>query len=228
MKKTTFVALLILTTQCLAGSLTNSLKDIEREWALIHYSIPKKQQEEAYNKLYIKIVDAAKQYPDRAELLIWRAIIKACNADNVSPVNALEYIHDAHDLLQDAIKKDPYALDGSAYVTLGALYYMTPLWPIGFGDEKTAKHLFESAIKINPNGIESNHFYAEFLLSLDKFDEAESYFARALSSPSREDQKYADDQLKKLSRIGLESARMKKKEDSNGLFTTLLKEDILN
>ncbi len=228
MKKTTIVALMILSDQCVAGTLNDSLQDIESEWAIIHYSTPKKTHQFAYNKLFAKVNKLAIDYPTKAEPLIWEAIIKACNADNVNPVDAIEDIHEAHDLLETAIKIEPTALSGSAYVTLGALYHLTPQWPIGFGDENTAKSLFESALKINPNGIESNHYYAEYLLSQDLLSEAEKYFKIALSAPSRTEQKFADDQLKELAFAGLQQTLHRKKETSNGLFSAFTKKDNLN
>ena len=42
-----------------------------------------------------------------------------------------------------------------------------PGFPVGFGDDKKAKELLKKALEINPNGIDPNYFYAEFL-----FDEA--------------------------------------------------------
>ena len=48
-----------------------------------------------------------------------------------------------------AIEINPQAMDGSAYVTLGTLYYMAPKWPIGFGDEATAQKMLQTALKIN-------------------------------------------------------------------------------
>ena len=219
---------MILSAQCLAGNLNDSLQDIESEWAIIHYSTPQKSQEIAYNNLFAKVINLAKDYPNTAEPLIWQAIIKACNANNVSPVIAIENIHEAHDLLETAIKINPTALSGSAYVTLGALYHLTPQWPIGFGDEKTAKLLFESALRINPNGIESNHYYADFLLTQDAFSEAEKYFKIALSAPSRVEQKFADDQLKTLAFEGLQQTLHKKKEASSGMFSSFVKKDIVN
>ena len=228
MKKTTFVALMILSTQCVAGTLNDSLQDIESEWAIIHYSTPPKKQEFAYNKLFAKVNKLAIDYPTKAEPLIWEAIIKACNANNVNPVDAIEDIHEAHDLLETAIKIEPKALSGSAYVTLAALYHLTPQWPIGFGDENTAKSLFESALKINPNGIESNHYYAEFLLSQDLLGDAEKYFKIALSAPSRAEQKFADDKLKELASAGLQQTLIRKREISSGIFGAFSKKDNLN
>ena len=38
-----------------------------------------------------------------------------------------------------------------------------PGWPIGFGDDAKARELLQKALAINPDGIDSNYFYGEFL-----------------------------------------------------------------
>ena len=60
------------------------------------------------------------------------------------------------------------ALDGSAYTSLGTLYYKVPGFPIGFGDHKKARQLLEAALKVNPDGIDSNYFYGEYLFDEDR------------------------------------------------------------
>lgn len=42
-------------------------------------------------------------------------------------------------LLEQVIEKAPETLDGSAYTSLGSLYYQVPGWPIGFGDDDKAE-----------------------------------------------------------------------------------------
>jgi hypothetical protein len=54
---------------------------------------------------------------------------------------------------------DPRALQGSAYTSLGSLYYQVPGWPIGFGDDKRAEAMLLKALEINPDGIDPNYFY---------------------------------------------------------------------
>ena len=44
-------------------------------------------------------------------------------------------------LYEEAIRIDGNALDGSAFNSLGVLYYKVPGWPIGFGDKAKAKEL---------------------------------------------------------------------------------------
>ncbi|MEI6270124.1 MAG: tetratricopeptide repeat protein [Methylococcaceae bacterium] len=225
MKKTTFVALLLLSPQSYAESLNDSLQRIESEWASIYYSTPKQNQGLAYSQLLGKTIHLSRQHPNNAEPIIWEAIVKATNADHQNAVSALESIHEARDLLLKAIEINPQAMDGSAYVTLGTLYYMAPKWPIGFGDEETAQKLLQTALKINPNGIESNYFYGDFLLSNNNFNEAEIYFQRALAIPARVEQFYADNQLKEQARIALRNTHESRISVTKGLFASVFNSD---
>jgi len=221
MKKTTFVALLLLSPQCYAESLNDSLKGIEFEWASIYYNTPKQKQESAYCRLLDKTINLSRQHPNNAEPIIWEAIVKATNADHQDAVSALEAIHEARDLLLKAIEINPQAMDGSAYVTLGTLYYMAPKWPIGFGDEATAQKMLQTALKINPNGIESNYFYGDFLLSNNNLNEAEKYFNRAITIPARTEQFYADNQLKEQARLALKNTKERRLSATKSLFASL-------
>jgi tetratricopeptide (TPR) repeat protein len=222
MKKTTFVALLLLSSQCFAENLTDSLQSIESEWASIYYSTPKQKRGPAYCRLLDRTINLSRQHPKKAEPIIWEAIVKATNADHQDAVSALKAIHEARDLLLKAIEINPQAMSGSAYVTLGTLYYMAPKWPIGFGDEATAEKMLQTALKINPNGIDSNYFYGDFLLSNNKLNEAEKYFKRAIAIPARAEQAYADNQLKEDAKLGLKNTKERKISRLKGLFASLL------
>ena len=221
MKKTTFVALLLLSSQCIAENLKDSLESIESDWASIYYSMPKQKQGPEYCRLLDRTIDLSKQHPKNAEPIIWEAIIKATNADHQDAVSALSAIHEARDLLLKAIEINPHALGGSAYVTLGTLYYMAPKWPIGFGDEATAEKLLQTALMINPNGIDSNYFYGDFLLTHNRLNEAEKYFKHALTAPARTEQLYADNQLKEEAKHALKNAKERRINNSKGLFASL-------
>lgn len=218
MKKTTFVALLLLSSQGFAESLDEAVQGIESEWAAIYYNTPKQKQASAFYRLLDKTINLTVQHPNNAEPLIWEAIIKATNADNQDAVTALEAIHEARDLLLKAIEINPQAMNGSAYVTLGTLYYMSPKWPIGFADETVAQEMLQTALKINPNGIESNYFYGDFLLSNNNLKEAEYYFKRTIALPARIDQFYSDNQLKEQARIALKNTNERRISSTKGLF----------
>ena len=221
MKKTTFVALLLLSSQCFAENLNDSLQSIESKWASIYYSTPKQKRGPEYCRLLERTINLSRQHPKNAEPVIWEAIVKATNADHQDAVSALKAIHEARDLLLKAIKLNPQAMSGSAYVTLGTLYYMAPKWPIGFGDEATAEKMLQTALKINPNGIDSNYFYGDFLLSNNRLNEAEKYFKRAIAVPARPEQLYADNQLKEDAKLALKNTKERKINNSKGLFASL-------
>ena len=221
MKKTTFVALLLLSSQCTAENLNDSLQHIESEWASIYYSMPKQKRGPEYCRLLDKTINLSRQHPNNAEPIIWEAIVKATNADHQDAVSALKAIHEARDLLLKAIQINPQAMSGSAYVTLGTLFYMAPKWPIGFGDETTAEKMLQTALKINPNGIDSNYFYGDFLLANNRLNEAEKYFKRAIAVPARAEQIYADNRLKEDAKLALKNTKERKISSSKGLFASL-------
>lgn len=221
MKKLIFVVLLLLSTQCLAESLKDSLTNIEAEWASIYYGAPKSEQGAAFVQLLDKTANLSKQYPNAAEPIFWQALVKATYADHQDAFSALGAIHEARDLLVKAIKINPEAMNGSAYVTLGTLYSMVPVWPIAFGDDDTAKQMLETALKINPDGIDANYFYGEFLLLHNKPKDAALYFERAAAAPVRIEQPYADNQLKAEARLALKNTQERKISDEKGQFLSL-------
>ena len=84
---------------------------------------------------------------------------------------------------------NPLALDGSAYTSLGALYYQVPGWPLGFGDEQKAEWHLQRALAINPEGIDSLYFWGDYLHEQGRDAEARQALERALMAapwPGRE------------------------------------------
>jgi len=221
MKNIVFVVLLLLSNQCFAESLNDSLKSIESEWASIYYSTPKKKQGPAYIRLLDKTAKLTRQYPDAAEAIFWHAVLKAAYAEHQDAFPALEAIHEARDLLIKAIKINPETMNGSAYVTLGTLYYMAPKWPVSFGDDDAAKQMLETALKINPEGIDANYFYGEFLLLHNKLNEAAVYFEKAAAAPARREQLYADNQLKTEAEAALKKAQERKTKGGKSILLSV-------
>ena len=87
---------------------------------------------------------------------------------------------------------DPNALSGSAYASLGSLYYQVPGWPIGFGDNEKAESLLKKALVINPTGIDPNYFYGDFLMRQKRYPEAKAALEKALNAPARPNRANAD------------------------------------
>lgn len=104
----------------------------------------------------------------------------------------MDLVKDAKVKLELAIKLDANALDGSAYTSLGTLYYQVPGWPIGFGDKKQAELLLKKALQVNPTGIDPNYFYGDFLLEQGRKADAKIYLQKALAAPARSGRELAD------------------------------------
>lgn len=71
----------------------------------------------------------------------------------------------------------------SAYTSLGTLYDQVPGWPIGFGDAAKAEAMLREALRINPNGIDSNYFWADHLYRQKRYPEATTALHKALQAP---------------------------------------------
>ena len=225
MKKTTFVALILLSGSCLATDLKTSLASIESQWATIYYQTPVAEQGAAYQKLLAQANDLGQAFPKSSEPLFWQAVIKATYADQQDGLTALQAVKEARDLLTKAVAINPKTMDGSAYVTLGTLYFMVPGWPIAFGDNKIAREMFQNALKINPNGIDANYFYGEFLAATNDLNEARKHFEIASKAPARPEQKLADTKLKEEASLALSNIGERKISHVKKLFLSLLNTD---
>ena len=173
MKVATLVVFLILFAQSVCASdLGKAVAILETEWAQAYYQNNDAKQKQLYAPLLDKAATLVKHYPQAAEPKIWQANLIASNAAFESSITALSSLDQAKNLLEEAIRINPKALDGAAYVTLGTLYFKVPGWPVSFGDNRLAEQMLKTGLKINPNGIDTHYFYAEFLLYQDRTDEA--------------------------------------------------------
>ena len=94
--------------------------------------------------------------------------------------------------LEHALEIEPEALNGSAYTSLGTLYFNVPGWPIGFGNDKKAEELLLKAIDLNPNGIDSNYFFGDYLIQEKRYQDAKTYLLKAKNAPPRPNRPLAD------------------------------------
>ena len=222
MLKTTVVAFFILYCSSVrATPILPEINQIESQWARIYYEQINSEQKDTYPELLKHITELSSLHPESQELIIWRAILLSTNAEHEDPFTALESINTAKKLLEYTIKKAPQTLDGAAYVVLGTLYYMTPGWPISFGNANTAEKLLQKGQEINPNSIDANYFYADYFLSVNQSEKASKYFKLAIKSPVRAEQKYADTQLKREAKIALLDSEQRKLEKGKNNFFSL-------
>ncbi len=215
------VFLLLFCSVAHALNLTHELDHLERKWAAVYYSQAESRPFAAYEKLMSQSAFLVQQFPKNAEPLLWQAIIIASSAGHQSPIQALEQIAHARDLLQQVINIEPNGLNGAAHVTLGTLYYMTPAWPLSFGDTDKAKELLTAGLKINPNSIEANYFYGDFLLTQNQPDAAIYYFNKAIVAPIRTHQQLADKSIQHQAKLALNNLQKDNVHDSKTVFLSL-------
>lgn len=168
-----------------------NLKLLQTRWAEINYQLPAADREKDFAKLSAEAASMVRNDPS-AELLIWQGIILSTYAGAKGGLGALDLVKQAKASLEQAIKLDPKALDGSAYTSLGALYYQVPGWPVGFGDEEQAEVLLKKALTMNPDGIDPNYFYGDFLYREGRYTQAQAVLEKALAAPDRPGREVAD------------------------------------
>lgn len=194
------VQLLILTTAAFAGfasaappSFDSELATIQEQWAVANYETPAGDaRKQAFETLSTRAQQFAENNPQRAEALIWEGIVLSTYAGVKGGLGALSLAKQSRKALESALSIDANALQGSAYTSLGALYSKVPGFPIGFGDDKKARELLQKALAINPDGIDSNYFYAEFLCDQGKCSQALPYLEKAAQAPARAGREIAD------------------------------------
>ncbi len=170
----------------------SALTRMQTRWAEVNYQLKDNKQEEAFEQLLEEADTFARQHPGDAAILVWSGIIKSSYAGASGGLGALKYAKAAKADLEQAIALDPKVLNGSAYTSLGTLYFKVPGWPVGFGDDKKANELLHKALAINPDGIDPNYFYAEYLRDQHSYTAAEQYYRRALQAPARPGRELAD------------------------------------
>lgn len=186
------LALLTLPVFALSAEQQAQLQQIQTRWAEINYQLPATQREQAFARLASDTERALQASPAATELRIWHAIVLSTWAGAKGGLGALSLVKQAKGELEQALQEDDQALQGSAYTSLASLYYQVPGWPIGFGDEQRAAELFQHALRINPQGLDPNYFYGDFLLRQKRYAAAHAALSKALAAADRPGRQLAD------------------------------------
>jgi len=188
---------LITLTQFAWAAPSEEVQRLQTEWAQAMYQDSGKAKETHLGKLAEQSRSLVAQNPKDADALIWQGIVLGSYAGNVGGLGALSLVKEAKAALESAIALNPKALDGSAYTSLGSLYYQVPGWPLGFGDDKKAEEFLKLGLSVNPNGIDPNYFYGDFLFRDGRTAEAEAALKKALQAPARPGRESADEGRRK-------------------------------
>ncbi len=178
-----------------APALAGVMEDVtglQNSWATTNYQLKGDYRVKMLQTLSDRGDSVVAKYPDAAEPHIWNGIIKSSLAGAKGGLGALGLAKAARAEFEQALRLNDQALSGSAYTSLGTLYYKVPGWPVAFGDDDKAEQLLLKALKLNPEGIDPNYFYADFLLEQGENDKARGYLLRARKAAPRPGREVAD------------------------------------
>ena len=164
----------------------------QQKWAQAQYQQQGDAQEQALATLADEVRASSAAHPDDLALKTWAGIIIGSYAGAKGGLGALSLAEESKAAYEAVIAKDPSVLNGSALTSLGVLYYKVPGWPLGFGDEERAAFMLKRGLALNPDGIDSNYFYADFLASQGKKEEAKRCLQKAKAAAPRPGREIAD------------------------------------
>lgn len=167
-----------------SATMSDEVKAINDGWAHITYEVKgSSTQTKALDKLAKDAAALVGRYPGKAEPLLWQGIVTSEQANRANIFHKLGLATKARDILSKAYAIDPRSAKGGTAMSLGVLYYKVPGSPIGFGDKAKAEKLLKEGLALDPNGLDANYFYGDYLL--DKGDKAgaRAYLQKALRAP---------------------------------------------
>ena len=180
-----FTTSLLMTAANASAAAAPTVEGLQSGWDVANYQLKDKEKAQAFERLQADADLFTKEHPQVVEGWIWSGIIKSTYAGVKGGFGALGLAKSARKDLEAALKIDAQAMHGSAYTSLGALYFKVPGWPVGFGSDKKAQQMLQKGLDIDPDGSDSNFFFAEFLRDQGKFDEARTYYVKAKQAAPR-------------------------------------------
>ena len=191
MKKT--ILLLLVISFASQAQMTDEIRTIQSKWAQINYQTAKDDKEDAFEKLAKTATQYVVNHPKNPQALVWEGIVYSTYAGVAGTFSAGKLAKRARKSFEQAIKIKGNVLNGSAYTSLGVLYYKVPGWPLSFGSNKKALKNLKKGLELNPDGIDSNYFYADYLFGEeDDYQQAKKYLLKAQNAPTRPTRPLAD------------------------------------
>lgn len=190
--KKVLMFLLLITVVSPFRLMASDYVQLQTQWAIVNYDTAPEHRSASFAVLAADAKKSVEASPDDAALRIWYGIILSSWAGVDGGLGALGHVKEARKQLEKALALDPSALEGSAFTSLGALYYQVPSWPLAYGDKEEAERLLRHALEVNPHGIDSNYFMGDYLLREKRSDEARQYLNHALEAAPRPGRELAD------------------------------------
>lgn len=167
-----------------SAGMTEDVKVINDNWARISYQMNgSSHQTMALDKLSRLADMTVARYPGQADPLLWQGIVVSEQANRANIFHKLGLVTRARDILARAYAINPRAGNGGAAMSLGVLYYKVPGSPIGFGDKARARQLLQQALALDPDGLDTNYFWGDYLYNQGDTVGAKAALAKALRAP---------------------------------------------
>jgi tetratricopeptide (TPR) repeat protein len=165
----------------LGQSMSEQVRQINDGWAHITYEVRgSSHQTSALDQLAQQAALLVARYPNQAEPLLWQGIVVSEQANRANIFHKLSLATHARDIIARAYALNPKVANGGAAMSLGVLYFKVPGSPLGFGDKERARRLLREALAQDPDGLDANYFYGDFLLDQGDKPGARAYLQRAL------------------------------------------------
>lgn len=167
-----------------SAGMPEDVKFLNDNWARISYQMNgSSHQAAALDKLAQQADQVVARYPGQADPLLWQGIIVSEQANRANIFHKLSLATRARDILARAYAVNPRAGNGGAAMSLGVLYYKVPGSPFGFGDGARARQLLQQALALDPNGLDANYFWGDYLYDQSDKVGSKAALLKALRAP---------------------------------------------
>lgn len=176
---------LTLSAYAQAAASNEEIVNLRTHWAKAKFETPHAQQLAALDEVISEADALNHKYPNDPHVMLWYATALSSYAQLKGGVGVLPRVKKARGLLEEALTKEPRIEHGLGYGVIGAMYARVPGWPVAFGDKKKARKFLEAAIKIDPQGSDSNYYYGDFLVDNGEIEEGRKHLEIAKNAPIR-------------------------------------------
>ena len=175
-----------------ADACDDRARGLQQSWDHVNFEVPQGVRMAEMARLNTQADAVVAQCPNRAEPLVWDAIITASEAGLKGGIGALGLVREARTELEQAERINPRALNGSVYVSLGSLYAQVPGAPIGFGNRQRARDYLQRGLAMAPNDVDANFFMGDLLVREHDWNGAARNLQKAIDAPARPGRAVAD------------------------------------